>query len=262
MNDLATLGIDTHAHLDLKQFRDDLEQVLNRAQGKGLQKIRNVFLGPEAYENRPVILDEWPFIFFILGIHPHDAEKANQGTIQKIEKITQSDFRLRAVGEIGLDFYWMRSQEQSQINTFRDQLALAKSIDYPVVIHSRQAETECLEILLDMGFKDRPLLWHCFSRETSFAEKILANGWTISLPGIITYKNASGLQAAVKEIPLSRTVIETDCPFLTPEPYRPKRNEPSYIIHTAKKVAELKGTSLEKVWETTADNARHFFQLT
>ncbi len=261
MHNLPKVGIDTHAHLDMKQFRDDLTEVLNRARESCLEKIGNVFLGPEAYRNRTAIFDEWPELFFILGIHPHDAGKADEGSIQEIESIIRSDSRIRAVGEIGLDFYWMRSPEQSQKNMLQEQLALAKSIDCPVVIHSRQAETECLEILLDMGFRDRPLLWHCFSRETAFAKKLLANGWTISIPGIVTYKNASVLQEAVKELPLSKTVIETDCPFLTPEPYRSRRNEPSYILHTAQKVAELQGLPLDKVWESTADNAKEFFQL-
>jgi TatD DNase family protein len=254
-------GIDTHAHLDLDPFDKDLKEVIERASAKGVTYIVNVFLNPESYILKRDIFLAFKKIYFTLGIHPHEADKVTPDTIDKMKDLFKKDMRLRAIGEIGLDFYRNYCDREVQIKGFKMQLELAKDMDLPVVIHSRDAEEETLRILKDMGFKDHSLLWHCFTKGMDLAEKILKMGWMVSIPGPVTFKNAKDLQVAVANIPLESMVVETDCPFLTPHPFRGKRNEPSYVVYTARKIAEIKKISLPKAWEELSLNGKKFFKI-
>lgn len=254
-------GIDSHAHLDLEQFGSDLDEIIERAQKCGLAAIGNVFLGPEAYLNNKDLFASYEQVFFILGTHPHDAKVFNNDTINKIEQIINQDSKIKAVGEIGLDFYYDFSPREAQVKAFQEQLELARELDLPVVIHSREAEKETVTILLDMGFKNKKVLWHCFGKGKDLAEELLGFGWTLSIPGTVTYRKNHQLQEAVQYIPLTSMVLETDCPFLTPEPYRGKRNEPALIGFTAQKIAQIKEISTSDVWITTARTCQKFFNL-
>lgn len=258
---LPNCGIDTHAHLDFDDFSKDLEDVIVRANKVGVKYIVNVFLNPHEYENKRVLFDKFNNIYFALGIHPHEANLVNRDAIDLMKKIFAKDLKLRAVGEIGLDYYRNYCEKDVQINAFKMQLELAKELDYPVVIHCRDAEEDVFSILEDMGFKDYPLLWHCFTKDFSIAEKILNNGWMISIPGPVTFSKNKVLHRAVSQIPLSKLVVETDAPFLTPTPHRGKRNEPAYVVFTAKKIAEIKRQNIEKVWEELSKNGKNFYDI-
>ncbi len=258
---LPKIGIDTHAHLDLDNLLTDLSNVVIRAQKVGVEMIGNVFLGPEAYIKSHSLFYSYDQIFFILGIHPHEAKNATAESIEKMMQCFNNDSKIKALGEIGLDYYRNRSPRKDQLSIFKDQLKLARDRDLSVVIHSRAAEKETLKILLDMGFKDRPLLWHCFSKDYDFACELRQKGWLISIPGIVTYNKAELLQETVKQLSLKDFVLETDCPFLTPEPYRGIRNEPALTVFTAHKVAELLQEDVLRVWQHSSENARHFFKL-
>ena len=181
--------------------------------------------------------------------------------LDAINQALDQDQNIKAIGEIGLDFHWDRSPRDRQRSAFQAQLDLARDRNIPVVIHSREAEEETLDILLDMGFQDRPLLWHCFGGDSSLAEQILARGWMVSIPGTVTFPKSRALQEAVRGIPLQQMVLETDCPFLAPEPYRSKRNEPAYSVFTAQKIAEERQAPLTDIWEQTGQTAREFFGL-
>ena len=254
-------GIDSHAHLDLDQLSSDLNDIVSRAQKCGVSRIGNVFLGPDAYLKNKDLFSSFDQVFFILGTHPHDAKNFDQDKLNKTEQIIKQDSKIKAIGEIGLDFYYDLSPREVQVKVFQEQLVLARDKDLPVVIHSRQAERKTIDILVDLGFKDKKVLWHCFGKGKDLAEELLALGWTLSIPGTVTYRKNHPLQEAVQSIPLTRMVLETDCPFLTPEPYRGKRNEPSYIVFTAQKIAEVKEVKVDEVWMTTAKTTITFFEL-
>jgi TatD DNase family protein len=258
---LPRVGVESHAHLNHRHFDEDLDEVLQRAEAAGIARIGNIFLSPEDYESQRGLFSNRPEVFFVLGIHPNDCDKMPPDALERIRLAFAKDSRLRAVGEIGLDYYWDRVPPEVQQEFFRAQLALARELDKPVVIHSRDADSDTLALLDRENWAGRPLLWHCFGADASFAREILERGWHISIPGPVTYKQNQTVQEAVPTIPDDRLLIETDCPYLTPEPYRGKRNEPAYVVFTAAKVAELRGVSAEEVWQLTGDNARRFFGL-
>lgn len=254
-------GVETHAHLDLEDFREDLAEVIGRAKECGIAKIGNVFLGPQAYQQNQGLFEEYPEVFFLLGVHPNNADEFSENDIDDMRAAFKADARLKAVGEIGLDFYWDRVPYDVQEGVFRKQLALAEELDLPVVIHSRDAHERTLEVLEDFGWSGKPLLWHCFGGDAETAQKIIDHGWYLSIPGPVTYKKNELAQEAVRSIPVDRLVLETDCPFLTPEPWRGKRNEPAFIVFTAAKVAELKDMDVNELWAKCAENAYSFFGL-
>jgi TatD DNase family protein len=239
----------------------DLDSVLRRAAESGVDRVGQVFLGPGAYRRNKAMFDGRPEVYFILGVHPHDASGLDETGLAALREAFQSDPRIRALGETGLDYFYDNSPRQAQRAAFRAQLALARELDKPVVIHSRDADEDSMAILAEEGFDERPLLWHCFGRDAEFAAGLLRRGWHVSIPGTVTYRKAEGLRRAVAEIPLERMLVETDCPFLAPEPYRGKTNEPALAAFTAARIAEIKGLSVEEVWERTGDNARRFFGL-
>jgi TatD DNase family protein len=253
--------VDSHAHLDLEEFASELPEVLARARQAGVATIGNVFLGPTAYAAGKSLFKDRPEVFFLLGAHPTDAASFDESTRGAMTAAFRDDPRLKAVGEIGLDYYWKDVEPAVQIKTFRSQLAMARDLDKPVVIHCREADHDALPILDDEGFAGRPLLWHCFGGGPDMAEKLLSRGWLISIPGPVTYPKNEALREAVRTIPLERLVLETDCPYLSPQAWRGKRNEPSYLGFTNLAVAEAKGLDPAQTWLATAENAKTFFNL-
>ncbi len=259
--DLPLVGVDSHAHIDLDDFDEDRETLLARAKASGLSHILNVFLGPDAFDKNRHYFDDHPEISFLLGVHPNEADTLTDDALDRMRTHFKAEPRLKGVGEIGLDYYWERVDHDVQKTAFINQLALARELTKPVVIHSRDANPDCLAVLVDQGFKDYPVLWHCFGADLDLAQTILDNGWHISVPGPVTFRKTDDLQAAVARIPLDRLLIETDCPFLAPEPWRGKRNHPALVGFAAKRIAEIKGRSVADIWQITGDNARRFFGL-
>ncbi|MBN2141455.1 MAG: TatD family hydrolase [Desulfovibrionaceae bacterium] len=258
---LPLVGVETHAHLDLEDFAQDLEEVLARARASGVARIGNVFLGPAAFERGKRLFEAHPEVFFILGVHPNDAAGYDRDTARDLASAIRSEPRVRALGEIGLDFYWDRVPRQVQVQAFRDQLGLARDLGLPVVVHSRNAANKTMEVLAGEGFRDYPLLWHCFGGDNILAKKVLANGWLISVPGTLTYNGNEAMRLAVLATPLERMVLETDCPYLAPEPWRGKRNHPALMAFTAARMAELKRLPAAEVWSRCAETATRFFNL-
>ena len=258
---LPLVGVETHAHLDLEDFNDDLDEVLIRAKESGIARIGNVFLGPAAYNDNKSLFDNAPQVFFLLGIHPNNSDERSPLDLADMEEAFKNDPRLKAVGEIGLDYYWERVDHDIQQQVFREQLDLARSMEKPVAIHCRDAAEDTVAILEDMKFQDYPVLWHCFSEGPDLARIIMKNGWHASIPGPVTYPKNTELMEAVKLMDPSRIMLETDSPFLSPQHYRGKRNEPAYVVFTAAKVAELLETDVAGLWQKCADNAIDFFGL-
>lgn len=258
---LSPVGVETHAHLDMDEFAEDLDEVLERAAGSGVANIGQVFLGPSAYGKNRALFNGRKGFFFILGVHPHDATSLDQAALDAMRQAFAADPALKAVGEIGLDFFYDLSPRDVQRQAFRAQLRLAREVDKPVVVHSRDARDETMAILEDEGFAGRPLLWHCFGHGADFAARVVERGWLMSIPGTVTFKKSDVLREAVAAAPIERLVIETDCPYMAPEPYRGKRNEPAFCVFTAREIARIKGMDVQDVWRITAQNAMAFFGL-
>ncbi|BAV91612.1 TatD family hydrolase [Candidatus Desulfovibrio trichonymphae] len=258
---LPSGGADSHAHLDGIEFDADREDVLRRAKAAGLDRIGNVFLGPEDFAVRKSMFDGHPEVFFLLGIHPCDGMRCTRQSLAEMRAAFAAAPRLRAVGEIGLDYHWKNCPKELQIKAFVSQLAMARELGMPVALHCREAEDETLCILESRGFQGYPLLWHCFTGGPALADHILGNGWHISLPGPVTYTANEELRKAVARIPADRLLLETDCPYLPPLPWRGSRNEPAFTVFTAHALALARDASPEEVWRTCGDNARRFFGL-
>lgn len=258
---LAAGGADSHAHLDGKDFAADRNEVISRADSAGVSMIGNVFLSPEDYKARNHFFADASGVFYLLGIHPCDGLKCTPQCLEQMAAIFASDTRLKAVGEIGLDFHWDDCPRELQRRAFAMQLEMAKSLKKPVVIHCREAETDCLTLLEAGGFKDYPLLWHCFGGDRALARRIVRNGWHISIPGAVTFPANADLREAAADIPGERLLLETDCPYLAPVPWRGTRNEPAYLVFTAREVAACRKEDPEKLWLQCGANTREFFGL-
>lgn len=254
-------GVDSHAHVDLEDFDADRVEIMDKARSCGVSRIGNVFLGPRAYLDHRAYFADRPEFFFLLGIHPCNADECTPEALDAMRRAFADDPRLKAVGEIGLDYYWEDQPHDLQATAFRAQLDLARELDLPPAIHCRDAFDDCLAQLLDAGFSGRKLLWHCFAGDTRQAEAILDNGWTVSIPGPVSYSANAAAREAVAGIPLSRMLLETDSPYLAAEPWRGKRNHPALVGFTAMAVAALKDIPVDEVWTTTGQNARAFFNL-
>lgn len=255
-------GADSHAHLDMRHFTPgEVDAVLERAKAAGVASVGNVFLGVAAWEEGRERFARHPEVFFLMGTHPTDAARYTPEEKHGMIRAFGEDARLRAVGEIGLDFYWKDCPPDVQIPAFIDQLHLAKSLKMPVVIHSRDAFEETACILRDQGFHGYPLLWHCFGGTRDQAQYLVNAGWHVSVPGPVTFPANDELRAALAVIPGDRLLAETDCPYLAPVPYRGKRNEPAYTVFTVKAMAEALNVPAAELWTRCGDNARRFFGL-
>lgn len=263
---LPLCGVETHCHLDYRSSdQETLAQAiplaLERAERAGVARLGNVFLGVAAYRANAEVLRRYSQVFFLLGIHPNDAADADLREVADMAGIFAADANLKALGEMGLDFHWDKTPRQVQERFFREQLSLARELEKPVAVHSRDAAAETLKILDDSGLPGERVLWHCFGGGPDLAAELLGRGYTVSIPGPVTYPKNEELRRAVAAMDLSRLVLESDAPFLTPEPYRGRPNEPAYNVFTAAAVAAAKGLSVEEVWQVTGENARRFFGL-
>ena len=258
---LPRTGVESHAHLNSRQFDPDREDVLKRAEEAGVAQIIQVFLSPEAWAGGKELFAAHPNVFFLLGIHPTEAQRFNPETERGMREAIAADSRIRAIGEIGLDYYWKDCPPEVQKTVLVSQLHLARELSLPVVIHCRDAEEDTFSVLETEGFAGYPLLWHCFGGNKDMAARITGNGWHLSVPGPVTFPANHDLREAVGLIPADRLLVETDCPYLSPMPLRGKRNEPANLGYTIAAMAEARGVSPAELWTLCGDNARRFFSL-
>lgn len=247
---------DSHAHINDIQFKDDLDSVVNRAKENNVKYILDVGYNTETIKRSIEISQKYPFVYSAFGFHPHDAKDVKNEDLIWLK--TQLNLpKCKALGEIGLDSVKPYSPKEIQEKIFIEQLKLAKESLLPVIFHSRGAEEKVLDYAVDFGIKKA--VFHCFTGNENIVKKIMEKGYYISFAGFITYNNSSHLW--IKDIPMDKFFIETDCPYLAPVPYRGKRNEPSYVKETALKIADILKISLEAVAETTFRNAKEFFNV-
>jgi TatD DNase family protein len=250
--------IDTHCHLEMDAFEGDRDDVIKRARKAGLEALLAIGSDFEGNKGAVALAEEHDDIFAVVGMHPHDAKDFTPEVFNQI-KIWSAHRKVVAIGEIGLDYHYDYSPREIQRAVFRQQLDFAKEMGLPVVIHSREAKEDTLGVLKDSGIEQGVM--HCFSGDRDMAEKALAIGLYFSFAGPVTFKNASGLREIAKIIPDERLLVETDAPFLAPVPLRGKRNEPAFVVHTARFLAELRGVSLEDIDRITTLNAKRLFHI-
>lgn len=250
--------IDTHAHLTFPEFKEDLPEVIKRAKESGLEAIINVALNDEAIKQSLEIAAAYPgYIYNAAGLHPHEASLWRESDYQKFKELAVKH-KFVAIGEIGLDYHYKLSPVDEQKHVFRKFLQLAQELDLPAIIHSREAAQDTIDILQEENKGKLKGVLHCFAGEMELGKAALEMGLYISYTGNITFPKAENLRATVKQIPLERLLIETDCPFLAPQAFRGKRNEPAYVVKVAEKIAEIKGLTVEEVARETTKNAKLF----
>jgi len=257
--------IDTHCHLEMDEFDSDREAVIQRAKDAGIEAIITIGSDLEGNKGAVKLSEKYDLIYAAVGIHPHDAKDFSEDIFNQIKKWAilpregQQGGKVVAIGEIGLDYHYDNSPREIQKKVFRKQLVLAKETGLPAVIHSREAKKDTLDIIKQSEVTKG--VFHCFSGDMDMAERAMAMGFYISIAGPVTFKNAKKPREIVKAIPDDYLLIETDAPYLAPEPFRGKRNEPSYLIHIAKVIAELRGISTEDLARITTLNAKRLFGI-
>ncbi len=252
---------DTHAHLHFPEFAADLSAVLDRAREAGVRFILTIGTDVEDSRAAVALAEVHPDIYAAVGIHPHDAAGADEAALEELERLARASPKVVAIGEVGLDYYRNLSPREAQVRAFERQLDLARRLAKPALIHCREAHAEALEILRRARVREVGGIMHCFSGSPDVARQCLELGLLISLAGPVTYPNARTLPEVATVVPLDRLVVETDCPFLPPQPYRGKRNEPAYLPITASRVAQLKGRPVEELGAVMTRNAAALFGI-
>ena len=251
---------DTHAHYDDEAFDEDREELLWKMKEQGVEFIVNVGASIASTKKTIELVQRYPFLYGAVGIHPSETEELKEEDMLWLKKASvQKD--IVAIGEIGLDYYWPEPDREIQKKWFIRQLALASEVKLPVIIHSRDAAEDTLEILKEWDKDKTGGVIHCFSYSKEIAREYLSMGYYFGIGGVLTFKNARKLVEAVEIIPMEKILLETDCPYLSPEPYRGKRNQSGYIDFVAEKLAKLKGITKEEVLRITSDNAKNFYHL-
>lgn len=250
---------DTHAHYDDEQFKEDRDELLASMPSMGVGTIVNVSATYESCKEAVALAQKYPHVYAAVGVHPDEVGALNDETFAEMKKLFAED-KVVAVGEIGLDYYWDNESHEVQREWFVRQLELAKELDLPVLIHSREAAADTMYVMKNYA-KGLGGVIHCYSYSKEMAEEYVKMGFYIGIGGVVTFKNAKKMKEVVEAIPMDRILLETDCPYLAPEPFRGRRNQSSYLQYVAEKIAELKGLSVEEVIAQTEANARRMYRL-
>ena len=254
--------IDTHCHLDMESYIDDLDDIIAKARQHNVEKIITIGIDISSSIRAIEIAYKHDNIYATIGVHPHEVDELTDADYDELRNLyTNNVNQIVGYGEIGLDYVKLHSEPANQRFHFNKQLKLAEDLQLPIVVHNREAETDTLKILESNPPLSNGGIMHCFSGDYNFASQIINMGMLISIPGIVTFKNASILHDVVKKIPLEHMVVETDGPFLSPHPYRGKRNEPVNLLFTAEKIAQIKNIEIEEVAYQTSLNATKLFNL-
>lgn len=251
---------DSHAHYDDHAFDEDREEVLASLKAHGVGTVVNVGASLRGVKRTVELTEKYPFIYGAAGVHPDEVGELNEENFGWLREQCLLP-KTVAVGEIGLDYYWDKENHGLQKKWFVRQLSLARELKMPVIIHSREAAADTMEILKREYDPEVPVVVHCYSYSPEMAREYLKMGYYLGIGGVLTFKNAKKLKEVVQEAPLERLLLETDCPYLAPVPYRGKRNDSAKLIHVAEAIAELKGVPAEEVIRATEENAVRFYRI-
>jgi len=251
--------IDTHTHLDDARYNDDRDAMIARAREAGVEAFVTIGCDLATSQAAVSIANHYPYVYASVGVHPHEVKHISNGWYDEFRRLVNNK-KVVAYGEIGLDYHYNYSSPKDQRERFREQIQLARELNLPVIIHTREAQDDTMTILKEEKASEIGGVFHCFSGDAWLAKDALDLGFYLSFSGILTFQNATMLRDIAKNTPLDRVLIETDCPYLTPVPHRGKRNEPAYVAHVAKQLAAIHPElSLEQIGHRTTENAKRLF---
>lgn len=254
---------DTHAHIDGKEYAEDREQVLDRARKAGLTHIVCIGAsdGMDANYTTLDVANAHPEVYATVGVHPHHANIVDDACLAEVERMAVDNPKVVAIGETGLDYHYDYSPRDVQRDVFEKFMGLARKLDMPVIIHTREAEAETAQIIAGPAADGLVGVLHSFTGDAALAKVAIDRGWYVSFSGILTFRNADTLRAIAQDLPPDKVMVETDCPYLTPTPHRGTRNEPCHVVHVADRLAELWDRPAEEVRRMTGENAARFYGI-
>jgi len=250
---------DTHAHMNDPAFDGDRESVLLGLQEKGISLMMNVGCCRESSLDCIAMAEKYPFVYASVGTHPDSADEVDDAVLEQYRQMVAAHPKVKAIGEIGLDYYYETIPRELQQKAFRLQMELARELQMPVIVHERNAHDDGMRIVKE--FKGVTGVFHCYSGSAEMARQLVDMGWYIGFTGVLTFKNARKAVETAGSIPLDRIVLETDCPFMAPEPFRGKRNDPGYLFRMAERLAEIRGISVEEVRSITTENGKRLYRI-
>lgn len=251
---------DSHAHLDDSKFSADREEVIEKIKASGVEYVVNIGDDISSSRKSVILAKRHPFIYATVGVHPHNVESMTEADIEEL-KLLASEEKVVAIGEIGLDYYYDNSPRDLQKKWFKRQIELALELSLPIAIHNRDSNEDCMQILRGYDIKKIGGIMHCYSGSSEMAKELVKMGLCVSFAGPVTFKNNRRGVETVREIPIEHILIETDCPYLAPEPKRGTRNDSSNVRYVAEKIAEIKGMTFEEVAKITCDNAKRVYKI-
>lgn len=249
---------DTHTHLDDEKFDTDRDELIESFKSEGLTLLVNIGADMKTSEASVKLAEKYDFIYATVGVHPNVTGNMTEEDLARLKELAHHE-KVVAIGEIGLDYHYDEPDPEIQKEWFRKQLILAKELNLPYVVHDRDAHADVLEIIKEVGYTNGVM--HCFSGSAEMAKEVTKMGMYVSIAGQVTFKNAPKVQAVAQTVPLDKLLIETDSPYLTPEPFRGKRNNSAYVRYTAEKIAELRGKTLEEIAKVTMENGKRFYNI-
>ena len=249
---------DTHAHMDDRAFREDRDALLSGLPEKGVGLVMNPGCSLESSRNAVALAEKYPHVYAAVGSHPDVADEVNDTVLEEYRKLCKLP-KVKAIGEIGIDYHYEDIPRQLQLKAFRMQMELAREVKLPVIVHERDAHEDGMSIVKE--FPDVTGVFHCYSGSAEMARQLVDLGWYIGFTGVLTFKNARKAIETAASIPLDRIVLETDCPYMAPEPFRGKRNDPGKIYRMAEKLAEIRGLPVEEIQKITVENGKRLYRI-
>lgn len=250
---------DTHAHMDDRAFDGDREALLSGLKERGTGLIMNPGCSLASSKNAVALSGAYDFVYAAVGSHPDAADEVNDDVLEQYRRMAKENPKVKAIGEIGIDYHYEDIPRQVQLAAFRSQMALARELGLPVIVHEREAHEDGMAVVKE--FPEVTGVFHCYSGSAEMARQLVNLGWYIGFTGVITFKNARRAIETAQSIPLERIVLETDCPYMAPVPHRGKRNDPGYLCYMAEKLAEIRGLSVEEICRVTLENGKRLYRI-
>ena len=250
---------DTHAHMDDRAFDEDREELLTSLPGQGIALLMNPGCSLESSRNASLLSRTYDYIYAAVGSHPDAADEVNEDVLEEYKKLCKLNPKIKAIGEIGLDYHYEDIPRELQLKAFRAQMALAAELDLPAIVHERDAHEDGMKVVDE--FPTVTGVFHCYSGSAEMAKALVKRGWYIGFTGVLTFKNARKALEVAASIPIDRIVLETDCPYMAPEPFRGKRNDPGKLYRMAERLAELRGLTVEEIHRITVENGKRLYRI-
>ena len=250
---------DTHAHMDDRAFDVDRAELLSSLPEQGIQLLMNPGCSLESSRNASRLAQEYDYIYAAVGSHPDVADEVNQAVLEEYRMLCKQNPKIKAIGEIGLDYHYEDIPREIQLKAFRMQMELARELGLPAIVHEREAHEDGMKVVDE--FPEVTGVFHCYSGSAEMAKELIKRGWYIGFTGVLTFKNARKAIEVASAIPLDRLVLETDCPYIAPEPFRGKRNDPGKLYRMAEKLVEIKGMTVEEIHAITVENGKRLYRI-